>query len=236
MVDFFWRGGADERMYKTIEFWSSLRQKSTAACYNSRSAVASFLIAALQISQKIVRNGVLHWNDFSRNIVSLQIDKCKATLRPCPKWRIPWIERWKWRPSWYINDFVFKSSGQVPRATSHSKRDSNQNHGDDIHLVQGESEQSRDRLLWAVHRRGTRVPRAGHQAHGEATETMDGVQSNSPSLRLLCWFVFAVFLARGVRYTEAPWVELFLESTQVPITFAHMYNSLWVQPDELPKS
>ena len=31
-------------------------------------------VAALQISQKIVRNGVLHWNDFSRNIVSLQVD------------------------------------------------------------------------------------------------------------------------------------------------------------------
>ena len=30
-------------------------------------------VAALQISQKIVRNGVLHWNDFSRNIVSLQV-------------------------------------------------------------------------------------------------------------------------------------------------------------------
>ena len=29
-------------------------------------------VAALQISQKIVRNGVSHWNDFSRNIVSLQ--------------------------------------------------------------------------------------------------------------------------------------------------------------------
>ena len=30
-------------------------------------------VAALQISQKIVRNGVLHWNDFLRNIVSLQV-------------------------------------------------------------------------------------------------------------------------------------------------------------------
>ena len=38
-------------------------------------------VAALQISQKIVRNGVLHWNDFSRNIVSLQVDQCNITLK-----------------------------------------------------------------------------------------------------------------------------------------------------------
>ena len=30
-------------------------------------------VAAMQISQKIARNGVLYYNDFSRNIVSLQV-------------------------------------------------------------------------------------------------------------------------------------------------------------------
>ena len=73
----------------------SLRQKSTAACYtdqfapNSRTAVASFWIAsknlqrvtALQISQKIVRNGVLHQNNFLHNTVSsYRINRrCKST-------------------------------------------------------------------------------------------------------------------------------------------------------------